>query len=665
MNRNIFLLIFCYSFTVFSQVDKVFIDKSSDGLKLKVNGQDFIVNGMNWDYFPVGTNYTYSLWQQPENTIQAALDDEMALLKNAGVNAIRVYTSIPKKWIEYIYTNYGIYTMINHPFGRYGLMLNGNWVDHTEYLDKTTREILLKEVKELASDYKDTKGLLLFLLGNENNYGLYWEGAETENIPIKNQKSKKRERALYSLFNEAALTIKKIDNSHPVAICNGDLLFLNLIVKECPDVDILGINVYRGISFGDLFKRVKKEYGKPVLLTEFGSDAFNTVTNKEDQIAQAAILKGNWKEVYENAAALGKSENCIGGFTFQFSDGWWKFGQTKNLEIHDTNASWSNGGYGFDYIKGQNNINEEWFGICAKGATDENGLYRLYPRTAYYILRRIHQFNPFTNGKSLIEIDNHFDKIEVLNNEPKSDKHNWQLVWEDEFNGNSGELPDTTKWVFDIGRGNNGWGNQESQYYTSLPENTSKDGKSNLVITAIKKNYEGASYTSGRIKTKGTFEQKYGRFEARLKSPSGQGMWPAFWMLGNNVDTVGWPLCGEIDIMELRGQLPTIALGTLHGPSYSGDKAISTKNTLVNSRYDNSFHVFAVEWDENKIDFFVDDYLYRRIEKSEIETKGQWVFDHPFFLILNVAVGGNFVGSPDVFLPNQQSMTIDYVRVYK
>lgn len=164
MNRNIFLLIFCYSFTVFSQVDKVFIDKSSDGLKLKVNGQDFIVNGMNWDYFPVGTNYTYSLWQQPENTIQAALDDEMPLLKNSGVNAIRVYTSIPKKWIEYIYTNYGIYTMINHPFGRYGLMLNGSWVDHTEYSDAGTRELLLKEAKQLATDYKDTKGLLLFSL---------------------------------------------------------------------------------------------------------------------------------------------------------------------------------------------------------------------------------------------------------------------------------------------------------------------------------------------------------------------------------------------------------------------------------------------------------------------------------------------------------------------
>lgn len=620
---------------------------------------------MNWDYYPIGTNYTYSLWNQPENVIQGALDSEMALLKNMGVNTIRVYTGIPKKWIEYIYTNYGIYTMLNHTFGRYGLTLNGAWVSNTEYSDANTRELLLKEAKQLATDYKDTKGLLLFLLGNENNYGLFWEGAETENIPLKDRKSTKRARAMYKLFNEAALAIKTIDNSHPIALCNGDLMFLDLITKECPNVDVLGVNVYRGPSFGDLFQRVKKEYGKPVLFTEFGSDAFNTISNKEDQNAQATILKENWKEIYQNAVGIGKNGNCIGGFTFQFSDGWWKHAQTTNLGIHDTDASWFNGGYSFDYIKGKNNINEEWFGICAKGPTDENGMYKLFPRSAYYILKKIHQLNPFSNGKSLIDIQNHFDKIQIVNASQKLENHNWQLTWSDEFNGTSGQLPDASKWVYDIGRSTNGWGNQESQYYTNLPENIAMDGKGNLVITAIKKNFQGASYTSSRIKTKGIFEQKYGRFEARLKTPSGQGLWPAFWMLGNDVDTVGWPLCGEIDIMELRGQLPSIVLGTLHGPGYSGDNAISSKNNLVNSRYDNVFHLFAVEWDENKIDFFVDDYLYRRIEKSEVETKGQWVYDHPFFLIFNVAVGGYFVGSPDTLLPNQQSMTIDYVKVYK
>lgn len=425
MNKKFFLLLFwCISSTIYSQTNEVTIDKSLAGFKLKVNGQDFIVNGMNWDYYPIGTNYTYSLWSQPENIIQGALDEEMTLLKDMGVNTIRVYTGIPKKWIEYIYANYGIYTMLNHTFGRYGLNLNGTWVANTEYADARTRKELLSEVKQLASDYKDTKGLLLFLLGNENNYGLVWEGAETENIPVKEKKStvRKRARALYKLFNEAALAMKTIDNSHPIALCNGDLQYLDLIARECPDVDIFGTNIYRGKSFGDVFEKVKKKYGKPVLFTEFGSDALNAVTNLENQNAQASILKENWKEIYENAAGVGKSGNCIGGFTFQFSDGWWKSGQTKNLDIHDLNASWVNGGYSFDFIKGKNNMNEEWFGICAKGPTDEKGMYPLYPRSAYYILQKVHQINPFTNGKSLNEIKNNFDKIQLIEASQKGEK---------------------------------------------------------------------------------------------------------------------------------------------------------------------------------------------------------------------------------------------------
>lgn len=426
--RNIVVTLFFwfFSFTIHSQADKVTIDKSLAGLKLKVNGNDFIVNGMNWDYYPIGTTYSYSIWEQSEDIIRGALDSEMTLLKNMGVNSIRVYTGIPKKWIEYIYTNYGIYTMLNHTFGRYGLTLNGTWVANTEYADATTRELLLNEVKQLAAEYNDTKGLLLFLLGNENNYGLVWEGAATENIPVKEKKSTVRKRAiaLYKLFNEAAVEMKTIDNFHPIAICNGDLQYLDLIVKECPDVDIFGANIYRGKSFGDVFKKVKKKYGKPVLFTEFGSDALNALTNLEDQNSQAAILIENWKEIYENAAGVGKSGNCLGGFTFQFSDGWWKYGQTKNLNIHDLNASWVNGGYGFDFVKGKNNMNEEWFGICTKGATDSKGLYQLQPRSAYYILQKVHQINPFINGKSLNGIQYLFDKIVTIDALQKEVKSN-------------------------------------------------------------------------------------------------------------------------------------------------------------------------------------------------------------------------------------------------
>jgi len=167
-----------------------------------------------------------------------------------------ILLQIQPKWITYIYETYGIYTMLNHSFGRYGLTLDGAWVPNTEYSDSRTKELLLKEVTELAEEYKNTPGLLLYLLGNENNYGLFWGGAETEDIPMEDRESTQRARYMYQLFNEASVAMKSIDPNHPVSICNGDLLFLDIIAKECKDVDIFGINVYRGMSFTDMFDRV-------------------------------------------------------------------------------------------------------------------------------------------------------------------------------------------------------------------------------------------------------------------------------------------------------------------------------------------------------------------------------------------------------------------------
>lgn len=388
---------------LFAQADNVHVKKTENGYKLVVKGNDMFINGMNWDYFPIGTNFTYSLWKQPADVIKAALDYEMPLLKNMGVNTIRQYTGVPSKWIKYIYETYGIYTVLNHSFGRYGLTVNGAWMANTDYSDPRVQELLLKEVKEMATQYKGTPGLLMFLLGNENNYGLFWRGAETENIPMADRKSTKDAYHLYNLFNKAAVQIKTLDAAHPVAICNGDLLFLDIIAKECADVDILGINIYRGMSFTDAFERAKKEYDKPVMFTEFGSDAFNAQTQTEAQEMQAKYLIANWKEIYENAAGLGKAGNSLGGFTFQFSDGWWKSGQTLRLDEHDVDASWSNGGYLFDFRHGENNMNEEWFGICAKGSTNERGTYELYPRAAYYALKEIHQFNPYKGSAASLD----------------------------------------------------------------------------------------------------------------------------------------------------------------------------------------------------------------------------------------------------------------------
>jgi beta-glucanase (GH16 family) len=241
----------------------------------------------------------------------------------------------------------------------------------------------------------------------------------------------------------------------------------------------------------------------------------------------------------------------------------------------------------------------------------------------------------------------------------------YQLVWEDDFSGAAGALPDPAKWTYDIGigPGNDGWGNQELQYYTNRPENASLDGLGNLAITARQENFSGRAFTSARLLTKGIFSQAYGRYEARMKMPWGPGIWPAFWMLGNDIDAVSWPQCGEIDIMEYRGQQPTLVHGSIHGPGYSGGAAITKSFSLSNSRFDVEFHVFAVEWGEDYIDFYVDDTLYQRIKPED--APGEWVYDQPFFMILNIAVGGNFVGFPTPQTPFPQTMLVDYVRVYK
>ena len=413
MQKTLLVLLLLSATLLSAQSARVTIVEDAEGMKLTVAGEPLMINGMNWDYFPIGTNYSYSLWNQPDEIVRAALDEEMGLLKNMGVNAIRVYTGMPAKWITYVYDNFGIYTMLNHSFGRYGLTVDGGWMANTDYADPRVRKLLLAETTQLVRDYKDTRGLLLFLLGNENNYGLFWDGAETEDIPVEARKSTGRARAMYQLFNDAAVAMKAVDTGHPIAMCNGDLLFLDIIAERCPDIDIYGTNMYRGISFGDAFTRVKNEYGKPLLFTEFGSDAFNALGNKEDQAAQATYMLGNWKEIYANAAGLNGADNAIGGFTFQFSDGWWKFGQTDNLSVHDNNASWSNGGYQFDYVEGENNMNEEWFGINAKGPTDERGLYTLYPRAAYYVLKDAHRIDPYAPGFTKSDLDARISNVSI------------------------------------------------------------------------------------------------------------------------------------------------------------------------------------------------------------------------------------------------------------
>ena len=242
------------------------------------------------------------------------------------------------------------------------------------------------------------------------------------------------------------------------------------------------------------------------------------------------------------------------------------------------------------------------------------------------------------------------------------------LAWSDEFNGADGSTPDPSKWTYDIGGG--GWGNGELETYTNRAVNAQIKG-GNLVVTAQKETFTGTDgitrdYTSARLKTQGLFTQAYGRFEARIKIPAGKGLWPAFWMLGNDIATNGWPKCGEIDIMENIGREPGMVHGSLHGPSSSGATFDETSPVSLpdNANFADDFHVYAIEWDPTQVKFFADSNNFATFQKVNWPTAGTWVFDHPFFIILNVAVGGTWPGSPDTTTQFPQQMLVDYVRVY-
>ncbi|MFI6663271.1 family 16 glycosylhydrolase [Streptomyces sp. NPDC050523] len=242
-------------------------------------------------------------------------------------------------------------------------------------------------------------------------------------------------------------------------------------------------------------------------------------------------------------------------------------------------------------------------------------------------------------------------------------------TWSDEFNGPAGSAPSAVKWKAETG--GSGSGNSELQYYTDSRNNAALDGKGHLVITARKGNPSGydcwygpCQYTSAKLTTAHTFTQAYGRFEARIKVPRGQGIWPAFWMLGEDIGRVGWPANGEIDIMENIGREPGKVHGSLHGPGYSGSDPLTASYRLRGGKdFADGFHTYRVDWTPGSITFFVDGVKYERRTPSDVPGK-PWPYDHPFYMILNVAVGGTWPGSPDASTRFPQQMIVDHVRVH-
>jgi beta-glucanase (GH16 family) len=240
-----------------------------------------------------------------------------------------------------------------------------------------------------------------------------------------------------------------------------------------------------------------------------------------------------------------------------------------------------------------------------------------------------------------------------------TEQDGWKILWQDEFDGTQ---LNSQNWTYDIG--SHGWGNQEWQTYTDRPENIRVEGGMLVIEARLEDESFGKHpYSSARIKTEGLHAWQYARIEARMRLPYGQGIWPAFWMMGDDFEQVRWPQSGEIDIMEQIGREPNHIHGTMHGPGYSGSNSLGTTFLVSADSLRNDFHVYAVEWQENEIRWLFDEQEYFRVTAGDVP--GEWVFDHPFFLILNLSVGGEWAGYPDYTTTFPQYLYVDYVRVYQ
>ena len=414
MKSSLFLLIpgLLASSTAHAEAHQVTVVKDDGGWRLQVDGIDTFLFGMNWGYVPIGTNYSYSFWRQPDSFIEGELRKEMALLTGMGINTIRQYDDIPPRWVEWIYDNYGVYTLINPLVGRYGAEIDGVWRPETNYADPRTRAVLTEMTLASVERFKDTRGVIGIMLGNEANYGLSWSSFEIEALP-EGERNAEKARSLYSLYGEITDKIHAIDPNHPVSICNGDLQYIDIIAEEAGNIDIFGTNVYRGRTGRDLYAEVEAKLDKPIFYSEFGADAYDAKAGREDAFTQATYFRDQWEDVYLHAHGNGGVGNAIGGYSFQWADGWWKYKQEENLDIHDTNASWPNKAYIEDFAEGSNNMNEEWFGITAKTPPNPDGSFDLQPRPAYFLLRDAYRVHPYTASRE--EIIAHFDTLEPGN----------------------------------------------------------------------------------------------------------------------------------------------------------------------------------------------------------------------------------------------------------
>lgn len=364
--------------------------------QLMVEGRPYIIKGVCYSPVAVGKSHDYDWWSDPAQPWIA----DARLMQQMGVNTIRIYQpgenpEAVRKVIRDFYDKYGIRVILGH------------WLGFWEYPcpfygDEKFREKIKKEVLEMVNLYKDEPGVLLWILGNENNYSCLgtvnpWPLPDGEEEADPQKQRTARAKIYYSYVNELAKAIHRIDTQHPVALGNGELLGLDVANLVCPDIDLVACIIYRGKSFGNLFNSLKKTFDRAIILSEFGADSYNAYLGKEDQNMQTFYLQSQWRQIYENLATAKKGAgNCLGGTMFEWTDEWWKYNSydQEAWSLHNTEAGWSNPSYYLDIQAHRNmNMNEEWFGIVGLSPEIEGGINKRLPKKAYYVIKEFWQ-NP-------------------------------------------------------------------------------------------------------------------------------------------------------------------------------------------------------------------------------------------------------------------------------
>ena len=373
----------------------------NNAYQLLVKNKPYFIKGVCYSPIPIGQEHEYDFWSDPGEPWK--IDGK--LMREMGINTVRFYqlpenSGAAKKVINDLYQLYGIRSIL------------GNWLGFWEYpgpryADQDFQEKVKKDVLAMVRVYKDEPGVLLWILGNENNYSFServnpWGSPEIDAITDLRKRCDTRAGIYYSLVNELAREIHLIDPHHPVALGNGELISLEAANQVCPDIDLVALIVYRGKTFGNLFKSLRATFDKPLIISEFGADSYDAYLKKEDQNAQALFLESQWKEIFKNSYPnKDGAQNCLGATMFEWTDEWWKHDEAspESWKIQDTESNWSNGSYYFDIKAERNmNMNEEWFGITALSEEIENGVNKRIPRKAYYVLREFWK-NPVLNHK--------------------------------------------------------------------------------------------------------------------------------------------------------------------------------------------------------------------------------------------------------------------------